>query len=66
MAEAKTFTSDESIDESRSRELSSAEELLGDPEPWEPWESKLVIYSVSIAFIGLVILGYLVNTFILS
>ena len=66
MAEAKTFSSDESIDEVRNQELTSAEELLGDPEPWESWETKLVLYSVGIACIGIVILGYLVNTFILT
>ena len=66
MAEAKTFSTEESIDETRSHELSSAEELLGTPEPWESWETKLVVYSVAIAAVGLVILGYLVNTFILS
>jgi len=66
MAEAKTYSTEESIDDTRSHELSSAEELLGDPEPWESWETKLVVYSISIACVGLVILGYLVNTFILS
>jgi len=66
MSNAKAFSSDQPIDEARNRELTSAEELLGDPEPWESWETKLVVYSIGIAFIGLVILGYLVNTFILS
>jgi len=66
MSNAKAISGEQTIDESRSRELTSAEELLGDPEPWESWETKLVVYSIGIAFIGLVILGYLVNTFILS
>ncbi|WP_455206736.1 hypothetical protein [Kaarinaea lacus] len=68
MAEAKTFSTetDQPFNDSRTRELTSAEELLGEPEPWESWESKLVIYSIGIAMVGLVILGYLVNTFILS
>ena len=66
MSNAKTLTGEHSIDELRTRELSSAEELLGTAEPWESWETKLVLYSIGIALVGLVILGYLVNTFILS
>lgn len=66
MSNAKTLSGEQTIDENRSRELTSAEELLGEPEPWESWETKLVLYSIGSAFIGLVILGYLVNTFILS
>ena len=66
MANVNTIPTDESIDDARMRELSSAEELLGDPEPWEAWETKLVTYSIGIAVVGLVILGFLVNTFILS
>ncbi|WP_455222580.1 hypothetical protein [Kaarinaea lacus] len=66
MSNAKAVSSEQPIDEIRNRELTSAEELLGEPEPWEAWETKLVIYSIGIAFVGLVILGYLVNTFILS
>jgi hypothetical protein len=44
----------------------SAEELLGEAEPWESWETKLVLYSVGLALVGLVILGFLINTFILN
>ena len=40
-------------------------ELFTNPEPWEAWESKLVIYSVIIAIVGLFILGLLINWFIL-
>lgn len=43
----------------------SAEELLGEAEPWEPWETHLVKWSLGIALVGLVILGWLINTFIL-
>lgn len=66
MANTNTIPADESVDDARIRELSSAEELLGDPEPWEAWETKLVLYSIGIAIVGLVVLGILVNTFILS
>lgn len=44
----------------------SAEELLGSPEPWEPWETQLVGISIGIAIVGIVILGWLINTFILK
>ena len=44
-------------------EAQSAEALLGEPEPWESWESQLVGWSIGIALAGLVILGWLVNTF---
>ena len=43
----------------------SAEELLGEPEPWETWETQLVVWSIGIAIVGLVILGWLINTYIL-
>ncbi|MDH3672295.1 MAG: hypothetical protein OES46_14235 [Gammaproteobacteria bacterium] len=41
------------------------ESLLGEPEPWESWETKLVLYSLVIGAVGLVVLGALVNAFIL-
>lgn len=43
----------------------SAEELLGDAEPWEKWETQLVGYSIGIAIVGIVVLGILINTYIL-
>ena len=45
-------------------EAKSAEALLGEPEPWESWETQLVAWSIGIALVGLVILGWLINTFI--
>jgi hypothetical protein len=66
MANTNAIPASESVDDARMRELTSAEELLGDPEPWEAWESKLVMYSIGIAIVGLVVLGILVNTFILT
>ena len=47
-------------------ESKSAEALLGEPEPWEPWETKLVTYSIGLAIIALVVLGWLINTYILD
>ncbi len=46
-------------------EAQSAEELLGEPEPWETWETKLVIWSISLAIVGVVVLGWLIDTYIL-
>ena len=50
---------------STEEETRSAEALLGEPEPWETWETKLVLWSIGIAVIGLVILGWLISTYIL-
>lgn len=44
----------------------SAEELLGEAEPWEKWETQLVSYSIGIAIVSLVVLGWLINTYILK
>ena len=41
------------------------EELFTNPEPWEAWESKLVIWSILAAFVSLIILGILINWLIL-
>ncbi len=46
-------------------EAESAEELLGEPEPWESWETKLVLWSISITIVGVVVLGWLIDTYIL-
>jgi hypothetical protein len=34
-------------------------------EPWEPWETKLVLYSLGIGIVVLVIGGLLINHFML-
>lgn len=41
------------------------EALLGEPEPWEPWETQLVTWCLGLGIVGLVILGTLINIFIL-
>ena len=43
----------------------SAEELLGEAEPWEAWETQLLVWCFGIAVVGLVTLGFLINTYIL-
>lgn len=42
------------------------EALSGAPEPWERWETTLVVGSIAVGFVGLVVLGWLVDHFILS
>jgi len=39
--------------------------LSGAPEPWEPWESTLVVGSLAVGCIGLLLLGWLIARFIL-
>jgi len=39
--------------------------LSGAPEPWEGWESSLVLGSLAVGLIGLMLLGWLVSRFIL-
>jgi hypothetical protein len=39
--------------------------LSGAPEPWERWETQLVLVSLAIGALGLVALGWLVDRFIL-
>lgn len=36
------------------------------PEPWEAWETKLVVWSVATGIGGLVIFGILVNIYLLK
>ena len=46
-------------------ESAHSEELAGHGEPWESWETQLVAWSIGIAIVGLIILGWLISTFIL-
>jgi cytochrome b561 len=39
--------------------------LSGAPEPWERWETTLVLGSLAVGFVGLLVLGWLVSRFIL-
>ncbi|MCK5498274.1 MAG: hypothetical protein KAI77_03690 [Gammaproteobacteria bacterium] len=47
-------------------EINSEESLFSDPEPWESWETTLVMWCIGIGIVGLIILGWLVNTLILN
>lgn len=44
---------------------SGDDSLSGAPEPWERWETTLVVGSITLGFVGLVLLGWLVDRFIL-
>ncbi len=50
--------------ENMSQSLAS-ESVLGEAEPWESWETSLCLWSIGIGIAGLVILGVLVNLFLL-
>jgi hypothetical protein len=39
--------------------------LSGDAEAWEPWETALVLLTIAVGAGGLVVLGWLVDRFIL-
>ncbi len=41
------------------------ESALGESEPWESWETNLVIWSLILGLGGLLILGTLINLFLL-
>jgi hypothetical protein len=49
----------------RAEEFEAVEVPIGAAEPWESWETKLCLWSLAIGIVGLVILGALVNAFIL-
>jgi hypothetical protein len=36
------------------------------PEPWEKWETQLVVWSVSIGVAGLIVLGTIINILFLN
>jgi hypothetical protein len=42
------------------------EALTGAPEAWERWETTLVLGSLGFGLLGLVVLGWLVDRYILS
>lgn len=60
---ASTDVTDLNEHEARSH---AAEAIGGEAEAWEPWETRLVLISLAIGAAGLVVLGWLVDRFILS
>jgi hypothetical protein len=45
--------------------LLSNQSILGEPEPWESWETSLCLWSIGIAIAALVVLGVLVDWYLL-
>jgi len=45
--------------------LPGEDALSGQAEPWESWETTLVLGSIAVGIVGLVLLGWLVDRFIL-
>lgn len=39
---------------------------IDSPEPWEPFETQLVGWSIGIGVVGLVVFGILVNIYVLD
>lgn len=56
----------EVISMDNNNEIRSEEALFTEPEPWESWETKLVLWCIGIGIAGLLILGWLVNISILA
>jgi hypothetical protein len=44
---------------------SQPDAFSGQPEDWEPWETTLVLLSLALGGAGLLLLGWLVDYFIL-
>lgn len=42
-----------------------SQSVLGEPEPWESWETSLCLWSIGIGITALIILGILVDQFLL-
>lgn len=42
------------------------DDAMGECEPWEDWETKLVTYSIGIGIVVLVIAGTIINMTILA
>ncbi len=49
----------------RAAEEFDVHEDITAPEAWEDWETKLVLWSLALGIGGLVVLGALINAFIL-
>lgn len=43
----------------------SEDALFTEPEPWESWETSLVLWCIGIGLAGLIVLGWLINTLLL-
>lgn len=62
--DADNETYEQSLENDMSRLLPD-QSVLGEPEPWESWETSLCLWSIGIGIAALVILGILVDWFLL-
>lgn len=62
--DADNETYNQSLENDMSRLLPD-QSVLGEPEPWESWETSLCLWSIGIGIAALIILGILVNWFLL-
>ncbi len=46
--------------------MDNREEIREEVQPWDPIESKLVKYSIGLGIVSLIVLGILINVFLLS
>ncbi|MBE7527983.1 MAG: hypothetical protein IT526_05375 [Nitrosomonas sp.] len=51
--------------ENNADKLVASQSVLGEPEPWESWETSLCLWSIGIGIAALIILGILVDLFLL-
>lgn len=56
---------DEQVQRGLSGDIEVGEGVMGEPEAWEMWETKLVLWSLLIGIAGLIVLGILINIFLL-
>lgn len=57
---------EESVAAPAGESLEHAEVAIDAPEPWEPFETQLVGWSIGIGIAGLIILGTLINIYLLN
>lgn len=53
------------VPENNASKLIPDQSVLGEPEPWESWETSLCLWSIGIGIAALIILGILVDWFLL-
>lgn len=51
--------------ENKADTLVANDSVLGEPEPWESWETSLCLWSIGIGSTALIILGFMVDWFLL-
>ncbi|GMT42784.1 MAG: hypothetical protein IEMM0002_1195 [bacterium] len=47
-------------------DIEDSEAILEKGEPWEAWETKLVLWSLGIGVTCLIVFGFIINTTILA